>query len=226
MRWLVAIGLAATCGCNSIRTTAVDRCEHDTLVVNPDRPMKGIPVSLRVPTHLELKVIETTYWEKRENPGEKSTLIPLSTCRATRSVKHDLCYTEKIFLVDPVKPTAGTQKYGFAFWSNDNPNQDEHNGKGYLRNLTYSIDDKTIQESAKLASNVLGLINAFQISANEATPNEGTILSTERAVAYARFDINSCTFEDDVAAFLDCNVNQVCHTCPVCPKVCQPTICN
>lgn len=104
MRRVLVLSFMALAGCCSIRTTAIDRKENDCLVVNPECPMHGIPVSLRIPTHLELKVIETTYWEKQEIPGEKPTLIPLSTCRATRTVEHAVCYTEKIFLVDPVRP--------------------------------------------------------------------------------------------------------------------------
>ena len=189
MRKWFLIGIVAIGGCSSFRTTAVDRYEQDTLVVNPERPMKGIPVSLKVPTHLELKVIETTYWEKQENPGEKPTLVPLSTCRATRSVNHELCYTEKIFLVDPVRPGAGIQNYGFTFASGDKANPSDA-GKGYLRNVDYKIDDRTIQESANLVSNVLGLVTAFQTGAADARPNTGTLISTDRTVA--SHGVSSC----------------------------------
>ncbi len=187
--------------------------------------MCGVPVSLRIPTHLELKVIETTYWEKKEIPGGKPTLVPLRTSRATRSVDHELCYTEKIFTVDPVRPGAGLQSFGFSFTSSENGN-DADNGKGYLRKVEYKIDDQTIQESANLVSNVLGLVSAFQTSANRAQPNKGTLISTDRTVAYGRFDINSCNFEGDVAAFLDCHVNQVSGNCPTHVDVCDATHCN
>lgn len=225
MKKILVMGLVLLGGCNTFRTTAIDRCDHDTLVVNPNHPMKGIPVALKVPTHLELKVIETTYWEKQENPGERPTLVPLSTCRATRTVTHELCYTEKIFLVDPVRPCAGLQNYGFEFASNTEGN-DADAGKGYLKKVEYKIDDQTIKESANLVSNVLGLVSAFQTSANEAKPNMGTLLSTDRTVAFGRFDINSIGFEEEVASFLDLHVNHADCGCPVCPKVCTPARCN
>ncbi len=223
MKWVIVLGLVATCGCSSFRTTAIDRCEHNTLVVNPERPMHGVPVSLRIPTHLELKVIETTYWEKQDIPGEKPTLVPLSTCRSTRSVTHNICYTEKIFLVDPLRPGAGLQNYGFEFTSSG-ASQDA--GKGYLKKVDYKIDDQTIKESANLVSNAIGLITAFQTSANNPSPNVGSLLATDRTVAYGRFDINRCGFEEEVAAFLDCQVNQSnCSNTP-CPTVCVPARCN
>ena len=199
----------------SCSQTAVDRCEHDGLVVNPECPMKGIPVSLRVPTHMELSVIETTYWEKKIKPGQKPELVRLSTCRPTRSVTHKICETEKVFLVDPVRPGAGIANYGFTFQSNNEDATKAKNsaGKGYLSNVQYKIDDQTIKESAKLFANSLGLINALQVSANQGNPNSSDLITTERAVAYARFDINSPSYEMDVAAFLDCNVNLASNQC-------------
>jgi uncharacterized protein YcfL len=58
---MLLVATVALSGCSSFGTQAVDRMENDTLVVNPNCPLKGVPVSLRVPTHLELNVVETTY---------------------------------------------------------------------------------------------------------------------------------------------------------------------
>ena len=151
-RILLTAALASTLGCSSIRTQAIDRVENDTIVVNPDRPLKGVPVSLRIPTHLELSVIETTYWEKQDIPGQKPTLVPLSTCRPTRSVDYKIKETEKIFLVDPVRPGAGTQSYGFEFQKSAEGMTDK-SGKGYLSKVAYKADDQTITQWAD-SSNV------------------------------------------------------------------------
>lgn len=216
---------SAFVGCSSFRTTAVNRCENDRLVVNPHHPMKGIPVSLRVPSHLELSVVETTYWEKKDVAGKKPTLNPLHSCRPTRSVTHEVCFTEKIFLVDPVRPGAGTQSYGFSFKKNSAANPDNA-GKGYLEKVEYRIDDQTIKESANLLANSLGLINALQTSAGPALPTTSNLIATDRTVAYARFDINAPNFENDVAEFLDCHVNCASNECGACPRVCEPALCQ
>ncbi len=227
MKWApLILGLIALSGCHTFRTTALDRCEDNALVVNPGHPLKGIPVSLRVPTHLELNVIETTYWEKQDNPGKKPTLVPLHTCRTTRTVKHNICYTEKVFLVDPVRPGAGTQAYGFTFTSNKEGNTKDA-GKGYLDKVTYKIDDTTIKESANLLADSLSLINAFTVSsANSPNLNTSRLVATDRTVAYTRLDINSCSFESDVEQFLDINVNQAPNACTTCPDICKPEICE
>ena len=220
----IAMALVISSGCSSFRTQAVNRCENDRLVVNPDRPMKGIPVSLRVPSHLDLCVIETTYWEKKDLPGRKPTLLPLSTCRPTRTVAHEVRYTEKVFLVDPVRPLAGTQSYGFSFKQNTSINKD-NSGKGYLQEVEYEIDDKSIKESASLLSNSLSLLNAIQTSASQALPNTSNLIATDRALAFSRFDINSPTFENDVAEFLDCHINCAAIEPVACPRVCQQSGC-
>ena len=217
---LVCVLLIANIGCNSISTTALDRLENDTLVVNPDCPMKGIPVTLSVPTHLELKVIETTYWEKQVTTGQRATLKPLSTCRKTRTVGHEVCFTEKVFLVDPRRPVAGTQKFGFTFRSKDDSDGPDA-GKGKLSGVNYEVNDTTIEESASLISNALGLVSAFRTSANTARPNTGTLISTDRIVAYGRFDINACDFEQAVSQFLDVNVNPVSYTHLTLPTICS-----
>ncbi len=219
---LIVISLALT-GCSSFRTQAIDRVENDTIVVNPTCPLKGVPVSLRVPTHLELCVVETTYWEKKDRPGKKPTLEALSACRPTRSVSHTVKYTEKIFLVDPVRPGAGTQSYGFDFSSSDDAKLGKDNGKGYLKKISYKIDDQTITESANLLASSLGLISALQTSAAPPNQNISTLIETDRTIAFGRFDINSPTYECDVAAFLDLHVN--CEPTRNCPNVCEPELC-
>ncbi len=216
--WMLVLILF--CGCNTFSTTAIDRTENDCLVVNPNCPMKGVPVSLRIPTHLELKVIETTYWEKEERPGKKATLIALSTYRKTRTVAHEICFTETVFLVDPKRPAAGIQNYGFSFTSGNDGNKEDA-GKGYLSKVEYKIDDQTIKESANLVSNVLGLVSAFQTGANDAQANVGTLIATDRTVAYGRFDINSCSFENDVEIFLDTHVNHAIREVTEIPQTCQ-----
>ena len=224
MRTLFILGLAFLCGCNTFRTTAIDRTEDDCLVVNPDCPMKGIPVSIRVPTHLEINVIETTYWEKKDIVGSKPTLVPIHTCRPTRTVQSNICYTEKVFLVDPVRPASGMQSYGFTFQSKDGKNSRDQ-GKGYLQNVAYKIDDQTIKESTNLLANSLGLLQGFAVSANQPQPNEGSLVATDRSIAFTRIDINSPYFETEVEQFLDTHVNNRCGEVP-CPQICQPEMCK
>jgi hypothetical protein len=123
-----------------------------------------------------------------------------------------------------MRPGAGTQSYGFDFQSSDSAKADTA-GKGYLKKVTYKVDDKTITESANLLSKSLGLINALQTSAAPQV-NTSDLIETQRSVAYTRVDINSPSFECDVEAFLDLYVNTECMQVRVCPRVCESTTCQ
>jgi hypothetical protein len=225
-RIAVALMAASLAGCCTFRTTAIDRCENYTIVVNPEDPINGIPVALRIPTHLELQVIETTYWQKElDATTGQSTLVPLRTCRPTRTVMHTVRETEKIFVVDPVRPAAGLQNYGFEFVSNGTDDKSKAAaGKGYIRNVTYKADDQTITQSAGLIANSLGLIEAFQKSANQGAPNTSDLISTDRVVAFGRFDINTECFEGDVSQFLECHLNSA--PAGTCATICQGSFCK
>ena len=201
-----ALLLALSTGCGSIKTTAYDRLEDDTLIANPDQHLKGVPVTLKVPTHLKLTIEEKTFWRV-----EGSELIPVSTCRATRDVTPEVQYTEKIFLVDPVKPGAGSSEYGFTFKDGT-----DFSGKGQLEGLNYKITDTTITESAELLKKSLSFVNAFPISPKGNTVGFGggnenvnslDVVQTSRVIAWRQFDINSEYFEEDVMGFLNTHLN-------------------
>ncbi|QDU51441.1 hypothetical protein [Gimesia panareensis] len=216
-----ALLLALSTGCGSIKTTAYDRLEDDTLIANPDQHLKGVPVTLKVPTHLKLTIEERTFWRV-----DGSELIPVTTCRATRDVIPKVQYTEKIFLVDPVKPGSGTSGYGFTFRGDNSKEDDPYAGTGQLKGLNYHITDTTITDSAELLQKSLSFVNAFQTT-NGQEDDPGTkafgagngdikslgVIQTTRVVAWSQFDINSEYFEEDVMGFLNKHLNE---------KVCEP----
>ncbi|MEQ8856570.1 hypothetical protein [Gimesia sp.] len=217
-----ALLLALSTGCGSIKTTAYDRLEDDTLIANPDRHLKGVPVTLKVPTHLKLTIEEKTFWRV-----EGSELIPVTTCRATRDVIPKVQYTEKIFLVDPVRPGSGSSGFGFTFKGG------VESGSGHLEGLNYEITDTTISDSATLLAKSIGFVNAFakptaggQTASAFGKGNDEVkrldVLETTRVIAWSQFDINSEYFEEDVMGFLNQHLND--RSCdPECPvtNTCQ-----
>jgi hypothetical protein len=216
MRNLVfpVLTLVSIAGCSSFRTTAIDRLEDDVMVVNPDEPLNGIPVSLRIPTHLELSVIETTFWRL---DGTEATLRAMTTGRANRSVTHTVVSTEKIFLVDPVRPISGLENYGFTFTSGGTSPQTGDAGKGYLRDVSYKADDTTIKDSAALLARSIGFVNALRTSSGAQSAVSADVITTDRVIAFGRFDINSPCFEQDMAGFLECHMNAVAKDSNVVP---------
>lgn len=212
---VAALLLALSTGCGSIKTTAYDRLEDDTLIANPDQHLKGVPVTLKIPTHLKLTIEEKTFWRV-----EGSDLIPVSTCRATRDVIPKVQYTEKIFLVDPVKPGAGTSSYGFTFKNDAAGPDSKYSGKGQLSGLSYDITDNTITESAALLQKSLNFVGAFPIKPKGAKASaeafgsgnseveDLNVIQTTRVIAWSQFDINSEHFEEDVMGFLNTYLNE------------------
>ena len=225
--WVPTIILLFTLdtGCSSIKTTAFDRLEDDTIIASPDKHLKGVPVSLKIPTHLELTVEEKTFWHV-----EGTELVPVESCRATRTVDHDVKYIEKVFMVDPVRPGAaadtGSSYYGFSFKNDDLTEKEiqdgktkdyEFSGKGQLTGLNYKIQDESIKKSALLLASSLNFIKSITPAATPTSAAIGgmntdiklNLLQTTRVVAWSRFDLNSEHFEEDVMEFLDRNINHI-----------------
>lgn len=200
-------------GCSSIRTTPIDRLDDDTMVVNPETPLKGVPVALRVPTHLEIQVVEKSYWLKsgielnsvqRIRQDRKMGTVSGPSIRECRA---DIKYTERVFVVDPLRPGSGDQEYGFGFTSSGEPGTDP--GKGYLKSLNYKSVDTTIKDSATLLAKSLDLIKGLQTDTGDENPTPTGTIVTERVVAFRRFDLNSPNFEAEVSHFLDMHLNGI-----------------
>jgi hypothetical protein len=208
----------AAAGCGSIRTTPLDRTEADTYVVNPHHPICGVPVMLRVPTHLKVAVIEKRYWSVC---ATDATLKPLQAKRPILDVEHNLEYTEKMFVVDPVKPLSGDQAYGFTYagTDEDHPNR---NGKGYLSGMRYKSVDTSIVDSAALIGTALKRFAppkadaAFADTKEDSKPVQNVIITT-RVIAFRRFDVNAPDLEHAVTVFLCSHLNHACNHsgCPV-----------
>ncbi len=209
---LMVILLAAT-GCSAIRTELWTR--DDTEYLHKDSSLdplavgkvKGIPVMLKVPSHIEVTIKETLYASHDPN-NSIIRVVPLE--RPDLSVDAQLKYTEKMFVVDPQRVAAGSGGYGFGFGTVPNANGGPAAGHGYLESLSYSADDETILQSSNLLSTVLSFGTRAKASA---APQEFGLITVERVVAYRRFDLGSPTVDQEVFCFLEEKMNS-CHSCP------------
>lgn len=205
-------------GCNSIRTTVLDRSEAGCLTSKPIAGhLKGVPVMVKVPTHVEVKVFQREFWYQ-DNDSDR--LVPIKNEIPTRYVNTDLKQTEQMFVVDPQRPAAGTGIYGFRFASGATSPQEGDLGKGYLRGIEYKSDDKTLTESAKLVNSIAsfllapgagapGTLSSTQdLEFGQSVP----IVSTDRLVSFRRFNINSPTIDADITTFLNEYLNN-CQSC-------------
>lgn len=97
-------------GCSSIHSTHLERARE--CCGWKISHLKGVPTKLRVPTHLEVKVLETRYAREGGQPNDPmGTLVYLQDetgeLLRTHRVVTKIIEKEEIFLVDPVRPAAG-----------------------------------------------------------------------------------------------------------------------
>ncbi len=202
-------------GCSAVRTEMWTRDEYDGL--HPDskchplakKHLNGIPVMLKVPSHLEVRITERIY--ARHEP-DKQCLQVVDFERPHFSATYELKYTEKMFIVDPQRTAAGEGRYGFAFAGNSDPIRNGNNqppeGHGYLASGKYTADDETIVRSSELLSTLVGLSSRAKDTDDEDLASKMELVTTDRLVAFRRFDLSSPLVDAEVAAFLAMHLNQ------------------
>ena len=216
---LLGILILSSIGCNSIKTTPLDRSESGRLTPNPSVPLQGVPVMLKVPTHIDVEIIQVDYWR----PNSKTNLLEIMTVNggafANRHVQTELVKTEQMFVVDPKRPGAGMGVYGFGF-----RNGAEDNGKGHLSSINYQSQDSTLESSAALfrqIAAVAGQSTSAEADANGDQMVDGAeqnqvelrasgVISTRRTIAFRRFKLNAPGVEAEVKAFVGNYMNN-CH---------------
>ncbi|WP_145377630.1 hypothetical protein [Symmachiella dynata] len=195
---------------------------HPDSEISPDLDddLDGIPVMLKVPSHIEVAIKQTLYVH-RGKADQSDKLVTVKLNRPDLLVDAQLKYTEKMFLVDPVKVGAGSGAYGFAFSGDSGANVKNANngsgvGHGYLQSADYQAVDTTITTSATLLNSILSFAPSSAKQSGFVTDDPAFGLTTiERVVAFRRFDLGSPTVDEEVFAFLEEHMN-CCHACGNC----------
>lgn len=254
MRIPALLLLVCTPGCASMRSTMLNRTEADTFVKN-GLPTKGVPVTVRVPSHLDVWVVETMYYdasERKLNEDDKehpfvefkAIEFPVDVNRNLK-LRTKLIRTEKVMTVDFVRPAAGIGEYNVKF---DQAGQDDKSRQQYITQFESMIYDRTMEDTANLVASLVPNVAAqprtpdptavtpfwleqkFALSsaggdvvssnnpdteASDVTYDKdvfGNLIVKDRVVAYGRFDIDACDYEEQVRAFVDLHLN-ACHDC-------------
>ena len=230
-------------GCTSVKTTAINRTDSDIFIGNSNgkpkahcaaRPFDGVPITLRVPTHVDVYVKE----DIRLVAGDRK-LVPYRDKRHL-SVETNVVRTDKVFMVDPKRPAAGRMNHRMYFGENAG-NVD--NTQYFLALETYA-DDRTVQDITGALKDITNSLenkppedkdpvpeempdpNEFVPSeqsrseddASPEDPDEGTdeqefiTFRESRIVAWKRFDIDSPVLERDIAEFVNLHLNS-CNSC-------------
>jgi hypothetical protein len=183
---------SALTGCQSFSTTMLNRRGDNSLQGNSNgvaklfhktRPYKGIPITLKVPSHLDVSIKEVYYVGIKGDRIE--SLLPDTRLL---NVETEIIKTDKVFTVDFKRPGAGSLDLDLAF------NKDQ-----YFSQIVSKLDDSTIEEAGKLAAQLISSTRQFAKTSREPNPTEIAALESkgiyreERTVAYQRFDINACS---------------------------------
>ena len=222
-RSLLALGcFVGIVGCQSFSSTMLNRLGDNSFIGNSNgyadcengaRPFKGIPITLQVPSHLDVFIDEIYYLQGagQNAEGTYSTIKEALSEEHSRTrilnVRTKLIKTKKVFTVDYKRPGSGSLNSNTTF-------SDEQ----YFKKITNSLTDTTITDSAALLNTVLKGVstNAAGPTSEQAEAFKDVVRDT-RVVAYKRFDINEPDFEYQVEQFVNQHLNN-CDRCGQSPS--------
>ena len=198
--------LTLVCGCTSFTSTILNRLDDNSFVSSSNgepcihesaRPFKGIPITLQVPSHLDIYIDETYFLQKSTDAGIADNggdiyVMEESPVGTLRGVRADVIKSKKVFFVDFKRPASGTLDMGATF-----------NDEQYFKSITSRLEDTTIMDSAALLGTVLNFATGRSTAAGDgATDLPPSVLRKTRVAAYRRFDINEPDFEQQVECFV------------------------
>ncbi len=191
---LIGIGSLFQTGCTSIRSVMLHRDESNT-TWEKERHLPGVPITLKVPTHLKVTVVEKHFLVANTIGGVQQ-VTRVSMPVPVRAVYHEAIYTEKIFTVDFKRPAAGTFDINATMQDNEQ----------YFKQIQHKGEDKTLNEIANIISKVApsGLFKP----ASEGGPDANGITTVESVVAVRVFEIDAPDLQQQLTAFLECHVNK------------------
>ena len=213
MRWIaLTVLLMTTVGCTSFTSTGLKRFDDNAYAGLSNgrarkhgkaRPYKGVPITLKVPTHVDVFIDETYFIHMKH--GSATELLDGQT--RILNVRTEVIKSDKVFMVDFKRPASGTLDLNLTF--------DEE--EQYFKQIVSQLEDTTITDTAALVGSVIGAAKKFagesaEVDVAALLENTPNVTSDIRTVAFQRFDLGSPTFEFDMECFVNKHLND-CHTC-------------
>jgi len=210
---------ASLMGCTSVKSTALNRTESDVFIGNSNgkprahcaaRPFNGVPITLRVPTHLDVVIKEKIYLKVGE---ERGSLSRLQADKRSLFVETEVIETDKVFMVDPKRPAAGQLDYTMKFGADESGTDGGKDNSQYFSSIESRIQDDTIKDITGALKAVTDSLAAKTNVGDRDSRRPTLILVPDvRTVAWRRFDIDACDFEQQVADFVAIHMNS-CNSC-------------
>lgn len=204
--------LPGVTGCTSIRSTLVDRGPDGKFSGHQlSTKVKGVPVKLKVPTHVEVRIEEVFYVDE----GTGQVLFPEK--RILEVADPVTIYEYQLFSVDVVRPFAGTlDLFGNGGGYELDPNQQ-------ISALGGKVTDSTISEIADVVGSK-GFRNLLAGRQSTGTVTSG-LLRQSRVVASRRFDIALPDWHLEMNDWVDSYMQHCNTTCPMGVAPCANTGC-
>jgi hypothetical protein len=189
----VALGITVIqTGCSSIKSTLLERDATNTGWTS--LKTCGVPVTLKVTTHLRVTVTENRLFTMNVEGKKWVPLEDTQGCAVTeRSWALEEIKTDKVFTVDFKRPAAGTIKYDAKF-----SNQ-------YFTEFSNEVEDRTI---AEISSAIQGIISVLPKSSGASGEDRGftnglpEIKRFPTVVAVAVFAVDEPNWELQMTDFL------------------------
>jgi len=192
---IVALLLIAQIGCSSMNSTMLTRDESNQFWTRKGA-LKGVPITLKVPTHVQLTVFERHFLVYDEFGRVSRLTLPY----VVRDFSQEFIYSDKIFTVDFKRPAAGTYNLDLDLTEDQ-----------YIQKFQYDVTDQTIEKVTSLVQQLVP--GGFEaVSALDTYYKE-----IQSVVAVGMFEIDAPDFEEQMSAFVNCHLNQA-HDAWVVPQ--------
>ncbi len=188
--------VASLVGCTSVHSTSLETVDGFTWM---KQKAKGIPTTLRVPSQIKI-VIKGTTWLDADT-GLSKPLINNHGKPMVTAVDHEIIYDDKIFLVDPKRPAAGTLKLGLTF-----------SDRGGITGYNSDIDDQLVEVLASELNSALStIIGGFLPGGGDGAGESAQDITGNKLIdiilASAVFDVDDPMLEHNIMEFLNSVIN-------------------
>lgn len=185
-------------GCSSSASTVFTRNESNSgwsLV----KRVKGIPITVKIPTHVKLYVYEKIFLQEVKAIGDVTEIREIELRVPVRDFAQDFIYSEKIMMVDFKRPAAG------AFNLEVDLTEDQ-----YIEKIQHDVTDETIQRVTELVGTLApdGLLGRLASKDDPGGMIDPKIKEVKSVVAVGVFEIDAPDFELQIAEFLECHLNK------------------
>ncbi|QDT92342.1 hypothetical protein [Gimesia algae] len=206
-----------TLSCTSFHTTTLGRLDTDSLFVECfGGKAKGIPVKMKVPSHVTVTVYEQQVLIHGVEGIKLQSFNP-----PQYEVKTDLAYTDKVFLVDFVRPAGGSLD---LLSSDDNKSGIEFDDEQYFKSVQAKVREQTMEQVSGALDKIADIPGSFvkkpkvageETAAQILDPETGlkNVRFEKSVIAYQRFDLARPHWEDEMNCFVAKYLKK-CGTCP------------